>query len=126
MRRERWTSERLRPSPAHPFSDTMGCLYRLKGAIMQIQPGVMPAWQAAIEAGSATQRKPVCPVFVCMDTFDGGTVVPVAWQTDYVKAVQALGGQVSTREYPDDDHFRLPTSCIADATAWLKPLFASA
>ena len=92
---------------------------------MQIKPGVMPAWQAAITAGSAAQNTPVCPVFVCMDTFDGGTVVPVAWQTDYVKAAQSLGGSVDTKEYPNDDHFILPTSCIADATAWVKPLFTS-
>jgi hypothetical protein len=85
----------------------------------------MPAWQAAISAGSAAQNKAVCPVFVCMDTFDGGTVVPVAWQTDYVKAAQSLGGSVDTKEYPNDDHFILPTSCIADATAWVKPLFTS-
>jgi hypothetical protein len=62
---------------------------------------------------------------VCLDTFDGGTVVPVVWQTEYVKAMQALGGTVSTKEYPDDDHFSLPTSCIADATEWMKPLFSS-
>ena len=111
--------------PVHHFNDTIGRLYRLKGAIMSIQPGVMPAWQAAIEAGSAAQRKPVCPILVCMDTFDGGTVVPVVWQTDYVAAMQALGAQVSTKEYPHDDHFSLPTSCIADATAWLKPFFTS-
>jgi pimeloyl-ACP methyl ester carboxylesterase len=111
--------------PVHHFSDTIDRLYRLKGAILQVKPGVMPAWEAAIEAGSAAQRKPVCPVFVCMDTFDGGTVVPVVWQTDYVKAVQSLGGTVSTKEYPNDDHFSLPTSCIGDATAWLKPLFTT-
>lgn len=58
-----------------------------------------------------------------MDTFDGGTVVPVVQQTDYVKAARALGGEISTQEYPNDDHFSLPTSCIADATAWLRPLF---
>lgn len=115
---EAWNTQ-----PVHHLSDTIGRLYRLKGAILHIQPGVMPAWQAAIEAGSAAQKKPVCPVFVCMDTFDGGTVVPVVWQTDYVKAAQALGGEVSTQEYPNDDHFSLPTSCIADATAWLRPLF---
>lgn len=111
--------------PVHHLGDTIGRLYRLKGAIMQIQPGVMPAWQAAIEAGSAAQRKPVCPILVCTDTFDGGTVVPVVWQTDYVTAVQAQGGQVTTKEYPHDDHFSLPASCIADATAWLKPLLAA-
>lgn len=117
---EAWNTQ-----PVHHLNDTIARLYRLKGAILQIKPGVMPAWQAAIAAGSAAQNKPVCPIFVCMDTFDGGTVVPVAWQTDYVTAAQSLGGTVSTKEYPNDDHFSLPTSCIADATAWMKPLFTS-
>jgi pimeloyl-ACP methyl ester carboxylesterase len=115
---EAWNTQ-----PVHHLSDTIARLYRLKGAILEIKPDVMPAWQAAIDAGSATQKKPVCPIFVCMDTFDGGTVVPVAWQTDYVKAAQSLGGTVTTKEYTNDDHFSLPTSCIGDATAWLKPLF---
>lgn len=111
--------------PVHHLNDTIARLFRLKGAIMQLKPGVLPAWLAAIEAGSAAQKKPVCPILVCIDTFDGGTVVPVAWQTDYVTAMQTLGGEVSTKEYPNDDHFSLPTSCIADATAWLKPLFTT-
>lgn len=110
--------------PVHHLSDTITRMCRLKGPILHIQPGVMPRLQAAIEAGSAAQRKPVCPVFVCMDTFDGGTVVPVVWQTDYVKAVQSLGADVSTKEYPNDDHFSLPASCVTDATAWMKALFA--
>jgi pimeloyl-ACP methyl ester carboxylesterase len=117
---EAWNTQ-----PVHHFGDTITRLYRLKGAIIKFQPGVMPAWLAAIEAGSAAQKKPVCPLLVCMDTFDGGTVVPVAWQSDYIKAMQALGGDVSVKEYPNDDHFSLPTSCIADATAWLKPLFTA-
>ena len=117
---ETWNTQ-----PVHHLNDTLARLFRLKGAILQIRPGVMPAWQAAIEAGSAAQVKPVCPILVCLDTFDGGTVVPVVWQTEYVKAMQALGGTVSTKEYPDDDHFSLPASCIADATTWMKPLFTS-
>ena len=111
--------------PVHHLNDTIARLFRLKGAIMQIKHGALPAWLAAIEAGSAAQKKPVCPILVCIDTFDGGTVVPVAWQTNYVTAMQTLGGAVSTKEYPNDDHFSLPTSCIADATAWLKPLFTT-
>lgn len=117
---EAWNTQ-----PVHHLNDTIARLFRLKGPILQIQPGVMPAWQAAIEAGSAAQKKPVCPILVCIDTFDGGTVSPVVWQNDYVKAAQALGGDVSTKEYPNDDHFSLPFSCIGDATAWMKPLFTS-
>ena len=57
--------------------------------------------------------------------FDGGTVIPVAWQNDYVAAVKALGGTVELREYPHDDHFSLPQSCIADAQSWLAQRLGS-
>ena len=67
-------------------------------------------------------RLRVAPVLVCMDTFDGGTVIPVAWQTGYVDAVKELGGTVETRQYPNDDHFSLPQSCVGDARAWLNKL----
>ena len=59
-------------------------------------------------------------MLVCVDSFDGGTVVLVQWQQDYIKAAQALGGQVESRDYPKDDHFSLPFSCSADARAWAK------
>ena len=61
-------------------------------------------------------------MLVCIDTFDGGTVIPVSWQTGYADAVKALGGTVETREYPRDDHFSLPQSCVGDARAWLNKL----
>lgn len=51
-----------------------------------------------------------------------GNVVPVSWQTAYVDDVKALGGGVEVRDYPDDDHFSLPQSCVADARAWLTKL----
>jgi len=46
----------------------------------------------------------------------------VAWQTAYASAVKTLGGTVDVRDYPHDDHFSLPDSCIADALAWLTSL----
>ena len=61
----------------------------------------------------------MAPVLVCIDTFDGGTMIPVSWQTAYVEAVRALGGTIESRDYPNDDHFSLPQSCVADARAWL-------
>lgn len=74
---------------------------------------------AAVDAGSAGERKPVAPVLVCIDSFHNGSVVPVSWQTGYVDAVKELGGTVETRDYPNDDHFSLPANCAADARAWL-------
>ncbi|MFM8885577.1 MAG: lipase family protein, partial [Chthoniobacterales bacterium] len=109
--------------PVHHFGDTVARLFRLKGAIMQSKPTNLDRWQAAITAGSAATHKPVAPVLMCMDTFDGGTVVPVSWQEAYAEKVKELGGSIETKEYPKDDHFSLPNSCAPDAREWLNGLF---
>ena len=105
--------------PVHHLNDTIARLYRLKGAVLQPNPTDFPAWESAINTGSAATHKPVAPVLVCIDTFQDGNVVPVSWQTAYVDAVTALGGTAQVRDYPNDDHFSLPQSCVADAQAWL-------
>lgn len=105
--------------PVHHLNDTIARLFRLKGAVLDIKPGVMDVWKKAIVAGSAAQRRPICPILMCVDSFDGGTVVPVAWQNAYAKAVQALGGEITTKDYPNEDHFSLPTTCVSDAREWL-------
>ncbi|MEY3481529.1 MAG: hypothetical protein RIQ71_2304 [Verrucomicrobiota bacterium] len=107
----------------HHFGDTVARLFRLKGAIMQSKPTNLDRWQAAITAGSAATRKPVAPVLMCTDTFDGGTVVPVSWQQAYAEKVKELGGTIEVKEYPKDDHFSLPNHCAPDARAWLNGLF---
>ena len=109
--------------PVHHFSDTVARQFRLKGAILQRNPQNLDRWQAAVTAGSAATRQPVAPVLLCVDLFDGGTVVPVAWQTAYADRVTQLGGTVTTKTYPNDDHFSLPNSCAPDARAWLNGLF---
>lgn len=108
--------------PVHHLNDTLARMYRLKGAVMLAKPTNFGAWEAAIAAGSAANRKPVAPVLLCVDSFDGGTVIPVGWQNDYADAVRALGGTVEVKDYPHDDHFSLPPSCVADARAWLTAL----
>jgi hypothetical protein len=105
--------------PVHHLNDTIARNFRLKGPILNLAGSNFDDWKAAIIAGSAATRKAVAPVLVCIDSFDGGTVIPVSWQNGYVDAARALGGTVETREYPRDDHFSLPQSCIADARAWL-------
>lgn len=109
--------------PVHHLNDTFARLFRLKGPVMQDKPANLDRWKAAITAGSAATRKPVAPVLMCMDTFDGGTTVPVAWQTGYAEKVKKLGGSIETKEYPKDDHFSLPNSCAPDAREWLNGLF---
>ena len=108
--------------PVHHLNDTIARLFRLQGPILAINQAAMPAWKAALVAGSAVQKAPVCPILMCVDAFDGGTVVAVDWQTAYADAVTKLGGSVTTKTYPNDDHFSLPTSCVGDAHAWLSSL----
>jgi hypothetical protein len=106
--------------PVHHLNDTIGRMFRLKGAVLNPNPPNFGEWKAAIDAGSAANKKPIAPVLVCIDTFDNGTVVPVSWQTNYVEAARKLGGTVETRDYPKDDHFSLPQSCVGDARTWLN------
>lgn len=108
--------------PTHHLNDTLAREFRLKGPILNSPLKNFDEWKAIIVAGSAANRKPVAPVLVCEDTFDGGTVVPVPWQTAYVDAVKSFGGTVEVREYPDADHFALPAACVGDARAWLNKL----
>lgn len=106
--------------PVHHLTDTIGRLFRLKGAILEAEPTNTRAWAVAVAAASVDLgKKPIAPVLVCVDSFKGGTVVPVAWQTAYVDAVKAQGGAIDVLDYPDDDHSSLPQSCIADAKEWL-------
>lgn len=113
--RSAWNSQ-----PVHHLNDTLGRLFRLRGPVLQKEIGNKDAWMAAVAKGSAAQTRPVAPVLMCVDSFDGGTVVPVAWQTEYAEAVTKLGGDIETREYPHDDHFSLPQSCVDDARVWLR------
>ena len=108
--------------PTHHLNATVGRLFRLKGPILNSPLQNFDEWKALIEAGSAANRKPVAPVLVCMDTFDGGTVVPVPWQTAYVDAVKSFGGTVEVRQYPEADHFALPGDCVGGAREWLNGL----
>jgi cephalosporin-C deacetylase-like acetyl esterase len=109
--------------PVHHLNDSFARLFRLKGPVMQEKPTNLDAWKEAITAGSAGTRKPVAPVLMCMDTFDGGTAVPVIWQTKYADLVKKNGGTIEIKEYPNDDHFSLPNSCAPDALKWLNGLF---
>lgn len=111
--------------PVHHLNDVIARMYRLKGAVLNPNPPNFGEWKDLIVAGSGAKKKPTAPVLVCIDTFDNGTVVPVSWQTAYVNAVKEFGGAIATKEYPNDDHFSLPVSCIGDARAWLNKLRGS-
>lgn len=111
--------------PVHHLNDTIARLFRLKGAVLDIKKDAMGSWIQAMTTASGAQHQPVCPVLLCIDAFDGGTVVAVQWQTDYANAIEKLGGTITTKTYPNDDHFSLPESCVDDARAWLNALRTS-
>lgn len=108
--------------PVHHINDTVARTFRLKGPILKPEGLTRDDWRQALKNGSAARVKPRCPLLVCVDGFDGGTVIPVVWQNAYVEAMRALGGTVEVREYPNDDHFSLPPSAIGDARKWLTAL----
>jgi dienelactone hydrolase len=105
--------------PVHHLSDTIGRHFKKHGPILAVNKEKMPAWAAAIKEGSAGRVKPICPVHVMIDGFADGSVIPVAWQQGYVDAIAALGADVTTTVYPDDDHFSLPASCVSETREWL-------
>lgn len=111
--------------PVHHLNDTVARLFRLQGPVLKHPVANMSTWQQRINEGSAAQRRPVAPILVCIDSFDDGTVVPVSWQNTYIDTMRGLGGEVSVRLYPHDDHFSLPQSCVDDARQWMEALFHS-
>jgi len=111
--------------PVHHLNDTLARLHLLRGPVIDFDQSKFPAWLSAMSSASAGQVRPRCPVLMCVDGFKGGTVIPVAWQQQYAKQVSALGGDISIKTYPDDDHFSLPASCAGDALKWLEGLVTS-
>lgn len=109
--------------PVHHLSDILGRAYKHQGQVMKVDKTKFPAWIQAITESSAAREKPQCPILVLVDSQGGGTVCPVSWQTGYAEAATALGGNVTIKDYPNDDHFSLPQSSIDDARAWLNGLF---
>lgn len=81
-------------------NDTFARMFRLKGALMQAGPANLDRWQQAITKGSAATGKPVAPVQMCTDAFDGGTGIPVARQTGCGDRVRHLGAAARSRPTP--------------------------
>jgi len=108
--------------PVHHLNDTLARLHLLLGPVLNFDQSKFPTWLAAMTSASAGRVRPRCPVLMCVDGFNGGTVIPVEWQQQYAKQVTALGGDISTKTFPDDDHFSLPASCADDALQWLEGL----
>ena len=110
--------------PVHHLSDTLARSHQHYGPAMAIDTTKLPALMKALTAASATLVTARCPIFVTIDSQHGGSVVPVEAQQQYINDAKALGSDVSSKDYPNDDHFSLPQSCIDDARAWLNAQFA--
>lgn len=111
--------------PVHHLTDIMVRANLHQGAVMKVNKAALPDWMAAMTEASAGRVKPMCPVYVMIDSQHDGTVVPVSWQTEYIATAQALGGDVTSQDCPNDDHFSLPQSCVDEARTWLTKQFGN-
>lgn len=109
--------------PVHHLSDTLGRAYKHEGQVMAVDPAKIGAWLQAFNDASAAQRKPIAPVLVQIDRQMEDGPCPVPWQLGYIDAINALGGDITSTTYPDDDHFSLPQSAIDEARSWLAARF---
>ena len=111
--------ESWRVQPVHHLNDVISRIFRLKGPILRSPPRNFDTWKSAIFQSSAGLVKPRCPLLMCVDAFDNGTVIPVAWQEDYAKLVKGLGATIETKKFPNDDHFSLPFSVREVVADWM-------
>ena len=116
--------ENWNTAPVHHLSDILGRAFKHEGPVMAINKAKFPAWVQAFTTSSATLTKPVCPILVLIDKQDENGPCPLPWQLGYIDAIQKLGGEISSSEYPHDDHFSLPQASIAEAQRWLVSKFS--
>lgn len=110
--------------PVHHLSDTLARSNQHVGPVMKINQNALPTLVKAFTESSPSLVIARCPILVMIDSQHDGSVVPVEAQQQYVADAQALGSNVMVKEYPNDDHFSLPQSCIDDARSWLADLFS--
>jgi hypothetical protein len=110
-------------APVHHLSDIITRAYKHQGAILDVKMDKLPLWFKAFREASAGLVKPVAPVLVLIDGQDPAGPCPLPWQLGYIEAIKALGGDISSSTYPDDDHFSLPQSSVDEARTWLSAKF---
>jgi pimeloyl-ACP methyl ester carboxylesterase len=115
--------ENYNTAPVHHLSDIVTRAFKHQGAILDVKKEKLPAWLQAFELASAGQVKPNAPVLVLIDGQDPNGPCPLPWQLGYIDAIKALGGDITSSTYPDDDHFSLPQSSIGEAMTWLTAKF---
>ena len=108
----------------HHLDDVLARTFHHQGALLRHDPQNLKAWEEAVLSSSAAQRKPVCPVLICEDLAnpEGHFPCPLPWQDGYADAIKAVGGDVTVRTYPDDDHFSLCFTAMPAAKEWLESL----
>lgn len=107
----------------HHFGDILSRNFNLYGPILAVNKEKMPTWFKCFEEVSAAQKKPICPVHVLIDSQDPEGPCPLPWQHGYIDEITALGGEITSTTYPNDDHFSLPKACVAEARTWLTSKF---
>ena len=112
--------------PVHHFGDTLARMERHAGPTTRIDPAAWPKWADAISSSGAAQLRPVAPVLVLRDAQMDDGPCPTPWQLGYIQAVKDLGGDITEKVYPDDDHFSLPQNCVDEARSWLSAQFDAA
>lgn len=103
----------------HHLNDTLGRAYKHEGQVKGVDTTKLGVWMKAFTEASATLKKPIAPVRVLMDEQDPNDPCPITWQRGYVDAAKALGGNITVKSFPNDDHFSLPQSSVGDAKEWL-------
>jgi pimeloyl-ACP methyl ester carboxylesterase len=115
--------ENYNTATGHHLDSILSRNFKLYGPMLEIKKEKLPLWLKAFEEGSATRKKPVSPVLVLIDGQDPDGPCPLTWQLGYVDAIKALGGDITSSMYPDDDHFSLPQASIDEARNWLNSKF---
>lgn len=108
----------------HHLTGVLARTFHHDGPIIRSDPQNLEQWKAAVMSSTAGLKKPLCPVLVCEDLGnpEGQFPCPLPWQDGYAAAVTALGGEVTVRTYPNDDHFSLCTTAMPEAKIWLDSL----
>ena len=115
--------ENYNTAPVHHLSDILVRTWKHQGAILDVKKEKLPIWLPAFIEASAARVKPISPVLVLIDGQDPNGPCLLPWQLGYIDAIRALGGDISSSTYPNDDHFSLPQSSVDEARTWLNAKF---
>ena len=116
-------NENWNTASVHHLGDILARAFRHNGPIMDVKKEKLGVWMECFVKASGALRKPTSPVLVLIDGQDPEGPCPLSWQLGYIDAIKALGGDISSTTYPNDDHFSLPQASIDEARNWLNSKF---